>query len=77
MRQLPRRRDAAAGYDLSSYAGVLGSGSDDVPNAIPGDPSSRLVVKSQTGGSMNGFYQNDTQVEIVRRWVVEDSLAER
>src|SRR4051812_31222545 len=34
---------AAGQYDTGSYAGVLGAGTDAVPNAIGGDPGSRLL----------------------------------
>ncbi len=34
----------AGGYDLTSYLGTLGPGSDDVANAIAGDVSSRLLT---------------------------------
>src|ERR1051325_5976578 len=33
----------AGGYDTSTYLGVLGGGSDTVPNATAGDPTSRLL----------------------------------
>jgi hypothetical protein len=64
-------------YDMSTYEEILGNGSDDTPNAIAGDEQSLLVVLSLPGGSMNSFYQNATEVEMVRKWVVEDSLAQR
>lgn len=35
----------AAGYDLSSYLGALGGGTDQRPNAIAADPSSRLLTR--------------------------------
>jgi predicted CxxxxCH...CXXCH cytochrome family protein len=34
----------AAGYDLTSYQGALGGGSDAVPNAIAGDDTSRILT---------------------------------
>lgn len=67
----------AARYDLSSYAGAKGSGLDGIPNAIAGDPTSLLVVKSKAGGSMNAYYSGPDEVALVERWVVADSLAER
>jgi mono/diheme cytochrome c family protein len=66
-----------ANYDMSTYEGVLGPGTDETPNAIAGDPNSVLVTTSVVGGSMNSFYADQQQVELVRRWVVEDSLAQR
>lgn len=35
---------AAAGYDVTSYLGALGPGTDDVANAIAGDARSRLLT---------------------------------
>src|SRR5688572_21815207 len=66
----------AANYSMTSYEAVLGNGSDGTPNAIPGDPQSLLLQKSLPGGSMNAFYSNPEEVELVERWVVEDSLAQ-
>jgi mono/diheme cytochrome c family protein len=65
----------AASYSMTSYDAVLGNGSDGIPNAIPGDPQSLLLQKSLPGGSMNAFYASPEEVELVERWVVEDSLA--
>ena len=67
----------AANYALTTYDEVLENGSDGTPNAIPGDPQSLLLIKSLPGGSMNGFYSGPEEVELVERWVVEDSLAIR
>jgi len=66
----------AANYSMTSYEAVLGNGSDGIPNAIPGDPQSLLLQKSLPGGSMNAFYASPEEVELVERWVVEDSLAQ-
>ena len=38
-------RDKQGGYDLSSYAGLLGPGSDGVRNALAGEASSLLLTK--------------------------------
>lgn len=65
----------AASYDVSTLEGIKGNGTDDIPNAIAGDPQSLLVVKSQPGGSMNRYYVGQTEVDLVVKWVVEDSLA--
>jgi mono/diheme cytochrome c family protein len=67
----------AAQYDMSTLDGIVGNGTDGVPNAIAGDPLSRLVVESKPGGSMNSFYSSPDEVALVERWVVEDSLAAR
>ncbi len=64
-----------ASYDLSTYDGVLGPGSDEVPNAIAGDSNSLLVVVSMPGGSMSTLYGESSEADLVIKWVVEDSLA--
>lgn len=65
----------AASYDMTTLEGIKGNGSDDTPNAIAGDPQSLLVVKSQPGGSMNRYYVGQAELDLVVKWVVEDSLA--
>lgn len=65
--------DPAGGYDLTSYLGALGSGSDDVPNAIAGDASSTLLTV--LGQGAHAGYLDEAQKALVERWVVEDDLA--
>jgi mono/diheme cytochrome c family protein len=65
----------AARYDMTTLEGIQGNGTDDIPNAIAGDPQSLLVVKSQPGESMNRYYVGQAEVDLVVKWVVEDSLA--
>src|SRR5688572_22531482 len=40
----------AGGYDLSSYLGALGGGSDAVPNAAAGDGESALLARLEQAG---------------------------
>jgi predicted CxxxxCH...CXXCH cytochrome family protein len=65
----------AGGYDLSSYIGLLGGGSDALPNALPGDPKSLLVTVIQPGGREYARVGSEENAEKLRKWVVEDSLA--
>lgn len=67
----------AGNYAMTTYVEVLGNGTDGVPNAIPGDPQSLLLLKSLPGGSMNTFYATPAEIDLVVQWVVEDSLAQR
>ncbi|HWN81796.1 MAG TPA: c-type cytochrome domain-containing protein [Candidatus Udaeobacter sp.] len=67
----------ASNYALTTYDEVLGNGSDGTPNALPGDPQSLLLLKSLPGGSMNTFYATAAEIDLVVRWVVEDSLVVR
>lgn len=59
-------------YDMSTYAGILGNGSDATPNAIAGDPNSLLITK------LAGGHQSVSQVnrDMIYQWVVVDSLKE-
>ncbi len=62
---------AAAGYDMSTYAGVITRASAD-------NESSPLLVKVQSGGSMNEFLGDypDTRIEAIRQWIVDYDLQE-
>ena len=64
----------AGSYDLSTYSGILGNGTDATPNAIAGDESSELIVR--INGNMNSFLGSgaDSKISIITRWVVSDSL---
>lgn len=64
----------AGSYDMSTYEGILGNGSDGTPNAIAGDANSSLIVKSSAGQSMNGFVGGQANLDMMIKWVVEDSL---
>ena len=59
-------------YDMSTYAGVLGNGSDGTPNAIAGNPSSLLITKLAEGHA--GVSQPNQ--DLIYQWVVVDSLEE-
>ncbi|MBX7151086.1 hypothetical protein K1X84_05560 [bacterium] len=59
-----------ANYNLTTYAGVLGNGTDGAPNAIAGDATCRLITQIQTGHG--GLTQN--QIDLIYQWVVDDML---
>ena len=59
-------------YDLSSLAGVVGSGSDNVANAIAGNAQSALLTVLDA--SSHAQVANATIKTALRKWVVEDSL---
>jgi len=63
----------AGGYDLGSYLGALGGGSDAVANAIAGDPSSRLLTAlgDDTHRGVAGVRP------LLTTWVVDARLAYR
>lgn len=58
-----------AGYNMTSYEGVISK-------ATAGDPNSILVIVSDDGGSMHIYYDSEQEIEKVIQWVVEDSLAQ-
>ncbi|MCS7229718.1 MAG: CxxxxCH/CxxCH domain-containing protein [Candidatus Kryptonium sp.] len=59
-------------FDLSTYFGIVQSGI-----AIPGDPTSKIILVTQPGGSKRQFLGDDApaKAEKIRKWVVEDSIA--
>lgn len=60
-------------YDLSTIKGVVGTGIDDVPNAIPGDASS-LIVQVAGSGSHAGASISQSARDAITSWVVVDSM---
>ena len=58
-----------AGYNMTSYEGVI-------TKATAGDPNSTLIIVSDDGGSMHIYYDSEEEIEKVIQWVVEDSLAQ-
>lgn len=66
--------EAASGhYDLSTYLNLLDGGSDAEPNAIPGDPYSRLVTR--VGEDTHPYVLPEDDMRILWTWVVQDSMA--
>jgi predicted CxxxxCH...CXXCH cytochrome family protein len=65
----------AAGYALTSYLGVLGTGSDTIANAIAGDPDSRLLreLDPQTASGPHAGYAD--LFPRVQDWVLTCALA--
>lgn len=63
---------ASADFDLSTYFGITQSGT-----AFPGDANSKIILVTQSGGSMRQYLGADASIkaERIRKWVVEDSLA--
>ncbi len=57
-------------YRLDSHTGVLGGGSDSVPNVIPGRPdSSRLFGRLDEGTMPPSGPLDSTKVHTVRNWI--------
>ncbi len=67
--------EAAAGYDLTSYLGALGAGSDDVDNALAGDAESRLLATLEPGSGDTTHSSLDDVYPLLRTWVVECDLS--
>ncbi len=53
-------------YDLSTYAGVLGNGTDATANVIPGDANSLLITKL-AAGHMSVSQANQ---DLIYEWIV-------
>jgi hypothetical protein len=53
-------------YSLASYTAALGFGTDDVPNVVPGDASSKLVEYAEAGH--HGIGPGDAAA--IRAWVL-------
>jgi predicted CxxxxCH...CXXCH cytochrome family protein len=65
----------AAGYDTSSYLGVLGGGSDAVPDAVAGDPGSRLLT-ALSPATADAVHQGVADLfPAVKSWVVDCALS--
>src|SRR5262245_38630997 len=67
----------AAGYVLTDYAGVLGDGRDQAPNAIAGEPTSSLVTVLDPATADATHRPFVDLHELVRAWVVDCRLAYR
>lgn len=68
---------AAGGYELETYLGAIGPGSDDVANAIARDESSRILtaLDPDTGDATHRVHSD--LVPDLRRWVVGCDLMHR
>jgi predicted CxxxxCH...CXXCH cytochrome family protein len=64
----------AAGYDLTTYAGALGVGTDATADAIAGDPSSVILTQLDDGNLHAAFAD---VIALLRSWVVDSRLAYR
>lgn len=62
----------AAGYDLRSYLGALGPGSDSVPNAIASDPTSALVTVLDPATATDPHLGQGALHTLLSRWVACD-----
>ena len=54
-------------YSLETYGGVTGTGSDDVPNVIPGDDGSKLAAYCRRGHQGIGY----ADALVIMEWIVE------
>lgn len=65
----------AAGYDLTSYLGALGTGSDAEANAIAGDSGS-LILSKLDGPAFDDLHiPSRDVVTLLRAWVVDSRMA--
>lgn len=69
--------DAEGGYALDAYESVLKNGTDDLPNVIAGDVTSRLLT-TLAADTVDDFHRPFIgRYEVLRRWVVDCDLAYR
>lgn len=62
-------------YDLSTYAGILGVGSDTTANAIPGDKNSLILSVLQANAAVKEHQVEQTWKDRLTQWVVDEKLA--
>jgi predicted CxxxxCH...CXXCH cytochrome family protein len=60
-------------YDLSTIKGVVGTGSDEIPNALPGDAAS-LILQAVAEGNHGGASVAGSARDAIRAWVLVDSM---
>jgi hypothetical protein len=61
---------ASRSYDLSRYEGVMGCGTDSIPNVIPGNPDSSKLHQSLEAGRMPPSGRLDAaKIGLVRSWI--------
>lgn len=65
----------AGKYDTTTYLGVLGSGSDDVSNAIAGDTTSLLLGATATGNTIAAHAGLENVTPKLREWVADCRLS--
>ncbi len=64
-------------YNLSSYAGVLGNGSDGTPNVIAGDSASLIITKVKNGTHFAWNTPTDQyKIDLLIQWIVIDNSRE-
>jgi hypothetical protein len=67
-------KDAKGSYDLTGYAGVMGNGSDSIPDVIPGKADSSLLYLRLTGALQPQMPKarpplNAGQLTTVKKWI--------
>lgn len=62
---------AAGKYDLTSYQGALGTGTDATPDVIAGDASSRLLTTLDSAAAEDVHAGFPEVLTLARRWVVD------
>ncbi|MFC1555858.1 CxxxxCH/CxxCH domain-containing protein [candidate division KSB1 bacterium] len=61
-------------YDLSSLIGIFESGTDRVPNVIPGDASSLILQSIQAGAGMAEYIGSEENRTTLTSWIVDDRM---
>ncbi len=60
------------GYDQTTYAGIMGNGSDTRPNVVPGKPDSSLLYQKLRDGKMPPSGKLDSaKIALIYKWISE------
>ncbi len=62
-------------YNMASYAGVLGKGSDATPNALAGDKNSLLLTVLKSDAAVSEHRVDDAWKARLQEWIVDFRLA--
>jgi hypothetical protein len=67
-------KDAKGSYDVTGYAGVMGNGSDSIPDVIPGNADSSILYLRLTGTLQPQMPKarpplNAGQLTTVKKWI--------
>jgi predicted CxxxxCH...CXXCH cytochrome family protein len=70
-----RGAQPAGSYDLTSYLGALGGGTDVTADAIAGDATSRLLTRLDPATADAPHRVSSETLAVLRRWIVDCELA--
>ncbi|MEO0069441.1 MAG: c-type cytochrome domain-containing protein [candidate division WOR-3 bacterium] len=63
--------DMAGNYALDSYEAIMASGTDSIPNVLPGKPDSSLLYLYLLKGHPFGKRPDSAKLEVIRNWILQ------